>query len=185
MKKANVVCISGSLRSHSNSQAILNSVIELLPANTSAWQLSIGDYPLYNVDEEQALVPHSVQNDRDRISASDAVIIVTAEYNHGIPGALKNALDWYSRPVHQSCMKDKPVFFITQSSGALGGVRAQHHLRENLASMLCILPPLAEITVTHVETKISNSRLVDSASLSFISHQLNEFLLITQPVMHV
>jgi chromate reductase len=102
--------------------------------------------------------------------------MVTPEFNHGLPGVLKNTLDWLSRPAFSSCMMGKPVFFITLSPGALGGVRAQYQMRETLASMLCRLVALPEIAITQVGVKVEDGALKDSATLSFIEKNLVRFL---------
>lgn len=125
-------------------------------------------------------MPLLIQETREQIRQCDAVMIVTSEYNHGIPGALKNAQDWVSRPVRASAMMGKPVFFISQSSGSLGGVRAQYQLRETLASMLCELVPLLEIAIPSVESKIRDGKLQDATTLDFIATQLHVFLDVLQ-----
>ncbi|MNT58387.1 NADPH-dependent FMN reductase [compost metagenome] len=98
-----------------------------------------------------------------------------------MPGVLKNALDWLSRPAFNSCMLGKPVFFVTLSPGALGGVRAQLQLRETLASMLCRLVALPEVVITQIVTKVEDEALVDPASISFIDKTLQQFLAVAAP----
>jgi chromate reductase len=110
------------------------------------------------------------------VAASDALLIVTPEFNHGLPGVLKNTLDWLSRPAFDSSLTGKPVMFATLSPGALGGVRAQSQMRETLASMLCQLVPLPEIAITHVGEKIAGDRLVDEATLKHAGGVLARFL---------
>lgn len=176
MRSLNLVGLSGSLRTGSHSEAILASIVDLLPSHTSWSTLDIGALPHYSVDLESVALPAVVADARARVERADAVIMVVPEYNHGMPGVLKNTLDWLSRPVRVSCMMGKPVFFVTQSNGSLGGVRAQYQLRETLASMLCVLPPMQEMVVTHASEKIRDGRLVDEASLRFIGAQLHAFL---------
>jgi chromate reductase, NAD(P)H dehydrogenase (quinone) len=168
--------IAGSLRSQANSRAILDSIFEMLPADVAHTTLDIGELPHYDAELEAHGLPASVSDARDRVQTAAAVVITVPEYNHGMPGVLKNALDWLSRPVRASAMLGKPVFFVTQSNGALGGVRAQHAMRETLASMLCELPPMPEIAVTFVGEKVRDGRLVDEPTLHFIRTQLEYFL---------
>jgi len=174
--------IAGSLRAASYSQIVLKSIAGLLPEGTEFDSIDIGPIPHYNEDIERGALPHTVASARARVLACDAVIIVTPEFNHGLPGVLKNTLDWLSRPVFESCMQGKPVFFATLSPGALGGVRAQYQLRETLASMLCRLVSLPEIAITQVGMKIVDGELKDQATLDFIDGSLRKFLNATMPL---
>jgi chromate reductase len=171
-----IVGIAGSLRSASYSHIVLNSVASLLPDGAEFERIDIGALPHYNEDLEQNALPASIVSAREQAMAADAVVIVTPEFNHGLPGVLKNTLDWLSRPAFSSCMMGKPVFFITLSPGALGGVRAQYQMRETLASMLCRLVALPEIAITQVGVKVEDGALRDSATLSFIEKNLVRFL---------
>ena len=168
--------LAGSLRSASYSRVVLETIAEMLPDGAKFEAIDIGSLPHYNEDLERAVLPDTVAYGREMVAASDAVLIVTPEFNHGIPGVLKNTLDWLSRPAFESCLIAKPVLFATLSPGALGGVRAQSQLRETLASMLCKLAPLQEIAITHVGGKIVHDRLVDAPTLKHIQSVLQRFL---------
>ncbi|XBS70152.1 NADPH-dependent FMN reductase [Acerihabitans sp. KWT182] len=170
--------LAGSLRKASYSGIVLNALAEMLPAGSQLSRGDIGELPFYNLDLERGHLPQSVIQLRQRAVDSDAVIISSPEYNHGIPGVLKNALDWLSRPAFKSVMVNKPVFFVTLSEGGLGGVRAQLQLRETLASMLCVLPPLPEITMANIGAKVTDGALTDTATLAFTQRILDEFLTI-------
>jgi chromate reductase, NAD(P)H dehydrogenase (quinone) len=174
--RLNIAGIAGSLRCASYSQIVLKSIERLLPEGTAVDSMDIGALPHYNEDVEHEAIPQSIAAARASIAQSDAVIIVTPEFNHGLPGVLKNALDWLSRPAFTSCMQGKPVFFVTLSPGALGGVRAQYQLRETLASMLCRLVPLPEMAITHVAAKVESGELTDRATLDFLAGNLQRFL---------
>jgi chromate reductase len=171
-----IVGIAGSWRAGSYSKSVLRSIERLLPDGVAFDSLDVGSLPHYSEEIDGEAVPRAVAAVRALVAQSDAVVIVTPEYNHGLPGALKNTLDWLSRPAFTSCMVGKPVFFVTLSPGALGGVRAQHHLRETLASMLCHLVPLPEIAITFVASKVEAGQLVDGVTLDFISKNLHRFL---------
>ncbi|WP_227245362.1 NADPH-dependent FMN reductase [Paraburkholderia caribensis] len=178
-----IVGIAASLRSGSYSQIVLDAIASLLPMGTKFDRLNMGTLPHYNEDFEHARVPQSVEQARANVVASDAIVIVTPEFNHGLPGVLKNMLDWLSRPAFDSCMLGKPVFFVTLSPGGLGGVRAQYQLRETLASMLCQLVALPEIAITYIGTKVQDGVLTDPATISFINKSLEQFLaVVTQSV---
>lgn len=168
--------LAGSLRTASYSRVVLETIAEMLPDGAKFEAIDIGSLPHYNEDLEKTALPDTVMFSREIVAASDAVLIVTPEFNHGIPGVLKNALDWLSRPAFDSCLIDKPVLFATLSPGALGGVRAQSQLRETLASMLCKLTPLQEIAITHIAGKIAHDRLVDAPTLRHIQSILQRFL---------
>lgn len=176
MKTLRFIGLAGSLRAASASHAILTSIGECLPPQVSLDALDIGALPHYCQDLEKGELPAAIIAARGRVEEADAVIITLPEYNHGMPGVLKNALDWLSRPVRASCMMGKYVFFVSQSSGALGGVRAQYQLRETLASMLCNMVPLPEIAISFAEQKIENGRLTDPATRAHIRAQLEVFL---------
>jgi chromate reductase len=171
-----IVGIAGSLRKASYSHVVLRAIAQLLPADSSFRQLDIGELPHYNEDVERAALPPSVAAARDLVSESHAVLIVTPEFNHGLPGVLKNTLDWLSRPAFKGCMVHRPVFFLTLSPGALGGVRAQYQLRETLSSMLCILPPMREVAIPHIGSKAPGGELVDPVTLGVLGEKLQAFL---------
>jgi chromate reductase, NAD(P)H dehydrogenase (quinone) len=168
--------IAGSLRGGSFSHPVLASIASLLPESTDFQTIDIGAIPHYNQDLDSEAAPETVVAARTLVGRSDAVIIVTPEFNHGLPGVLKNTLDWLSRPAFSSTILGKPVMFATISPGALGGVRAQAQLRETLSSMLCRLVPLPEIAITHVGSKIEDGRLADAKTLAFIKQALDKFL---------
>ncbi|KAF1043866.1 MAG: Quinone reductase [Herbaspirillum frisingense] len=171
----NIAGIAGSVRSQSYSKAVLSSLAQLLPNGARFDTIDIGALPHYNEDVERQALPESVAHARSLVAGSDALLMVVPEFNHGLPGVLKNTLDWLSRPAFKSCALDKPVFFVTLSPGALGGVRAQYQLRETLSSMLCRLVPLPEIAITHVGAKVADGRLHDAATLDFLKAALTRF----------
>jgi chromate reductase, NAD(P)H dehydrogenase (quinone) len=171
-----IVGIAGSLRTASYSQVVLKSIARLLPIGAEIDLLDIGSLPHYNEDVERGGLPQTVASARGRVITCDALIIVTPEYNYGLPGVLKNALDWLSRPAFKSCMLGKPVFFVTVSPGVLGGVRAQLQLRETLAAMLCRLVSLPEIAITQVGQKVANGELNDQPTLDLIELTMQQFL---------
>ncbi|GAB0116536.1 NADPH-dependent FMN reductase [Acidisoma sp. 7E03] len=175
-QRLTVTGIAGSIRRQAYSQAALRSLAALLPAQTNYAELAIGAFPHYDQDLDGEAAPAAVADARARIAASDAVLIVTPEFNHGIPGVLKNALDWLSRPAFTSCFVGKPVLFASIGPGALGGVRAQYQLRETLAAMLCRMAPLKELIVPEIAEKISEGRLTDARTIAHFDAALERFL---------
>jgi chromate reductase len=127
--KHRIGIIVGSLRRDSINRKIANSIA----AFTGEWLecdfIEIGDLPLYNQDDENSPTA-AVQTFRDRVRAADGVLFVTPEYNRGVPGLLKNAIDIGSRPYGQSVWDKKPAAVVTVSPGAIGGFGSNHHLRQ-------------------------------------------------------
>lgn len=124
-----ILGICGSLRKASFNRAALNAAGKLLPSGASLEAFELDVIPVFNQDNEQTPPPRVVEF-KDKIRASDAILFVTPEYNFSIPGVLKNAIDWASRPSGQSAWKGKPVAIMGASAGALGTARAQYHLRQ-------------------------------------------------------
>src|SRR3954470_8058658 len=130
-----VLGISGSLRRDSHNTELLRAAATLLPSGVE-FELFEGlkDIPPYAEDDESE-APESVVRLREHIAAADAVLFATPEYNHSIPGALKNALDWVSRPHATNTLRNKPVAVIGASTGMFGAVWAQAELRKVLAAI--------------------------------------------------
>jgi chromate reductase len=158
--------LTGSLRRGSYSTAILRGIAAALGAEA---KLDILEplLPLYNQDEDGPAAPEAVRAFRDAIAASEGIVISTPEYNHGIPGLLKNALDWASRPHGQSVLIGKPTLIISSSLAFTGGVRAQSQLNETLLSVQAAIVPGPQIVIGGVADKISDGLLADQPSLAF------------------
>ena len=122
-----ILGVGGTLRKGSYSRALLLEAQKLVPERVVIELTDIKDFPLYNVDVQ---MPSVVQDFKDKIKAADAILFSTAEYNYSVPGSLKNALDWGSRPYGDNSWEDKPAAIMSESTGMLGGVRAQYHLRQ-------------------------------------------------------
>ena len=127
-----ILGICGSLRKDSLNRSLLRAAQGLTPDGTTIDIIDLGDIPLFNEDVEAQGDPDPVQALKERIRATDAVLIATPEYNWGLPGALKNAFDWASRPAGRSVLKQKPVAMMGASTGPWGTTRAQLQLRQSL-----------------------------------------------------
>lgn len=127
----NIVAISGSLRKDSFNTALLRSLQALAPAGMQITIADISGLPLYNQDDE-ATFPAAAQALKDVVAAADGIIIATPEYNRSVPGVLKNAIDWASRPYGQNSFAGKPVLIMGATVGKLGTAIAQGHLRQML-----------------------------------------------------
>jgi chromate reductase, NAD(P)H dehydrogenase (quinone) len=131
-----VLGISGSLRRDSLNSALLRAAAERLPAGAELVEFNrLHEVPPYDEDVEAAGTPEVVEELREAVRSADAVLIATPEYNHSIPGQLKNALDWVSRPAGKSALSGKPAAAIGASSGMFGAVWAQAELRKVLGAM--------------------------------------------------
>nr|WP_321459529.1 NADPH-dependent FMN reductase [uncultured Cohaesibacter sp.] len=175
-KTIKITGICGSLRDGSYSRSLLETMASLLPEGSQFNSLDIGAIPHYNQDLDTAKGPEAVLQGRKLIAESDAVLITLPEFNHGIPGVLKNALDWLSRPAFTSCFTNKPVLFATIAPGPLGGVRAQYQMRETLSSMRCKMLPLAEIAVTFAAQKFPDGKLVDEPTRQHLQTVIDSLL---------
>jgi chromate reductase, NAD(P)H dehydrogenase (quinone) len=131
-----VLGISGSLRRDSLNSALLRAAFERLPAGAEFETFErLAEIPPYSEDAESGPVPNVVRELREAIRAADAVLVATPEYNHSLPGQLKNALDWASRPAGRSALNGKPAAVIGASKSMFGAVWAQAELRKVLAAM--------------------------------------------------
>jgi len=124
-----ILGIAGSLRRASYNRAALRAAMQLVPQDTALDIFELDGISGFNQDEEQNPPPKVIELKR-RIREADATLIVTPEYNYSIPGVLKNAIDWASRPYGDSAWNGKPVALMGASIGAIGTARAQYHLRQ-------------------------------------------------------
>jgi chromate reductase len=168
-----ILGISGSLRKASFSTALLNILAEQAAPAIEIEVVTLNDIPLYNEDLDQEPAIPAVANLKKAIAESDGVLIVTPEYNHGIPGVLKNTLDWVSRPVYESCFKGKPVSIMSSSLAFTGGVRAQYQLRETLIAMLAHLVMGPEVVIGGVHRNLVDDFYSDEKGLAFMLKSLD------------
>ena len=130
-----VLGISGSLRQGSHNSRLLRAAGKLLPPGAELEEFTaLREIPAFDEDTEHS-PPPAVLALKDAIAAADAVLIATPEYNHSIPGALKNALDWVSRPIAENPMRGKPALVIGASTGMFGAVWAQAETRKVLGAL--------------------------------------------------
>jgi len=131
-----VLGISGSLRRDSFNSALLRAATERLPAGAELVAYErLAEIPPYDEDVELGMVPEPVEDLRRAVGEADAVLVATPEYNHSIPGQLKNALDWVSRPAGRSALNGKPAAAIGASTGMFGAVWAQAEVRKVLGAL--------------------------------------------------
>lgn len=128
-KPIRILGIAGSLRRESYNRAALRAATALAPEGAILETFELDGIPLFNQDEDQNPPPKVVELKR-RIREADAILIVTPEYNYSVPGVLKNAIDWASRPYGDSAWDGKPAAIMGVSIGGFGAARAQYHLRQ-------------------------------------------------------
>jgi chromate reductase len=166
--KPHILCIPGSLRRGSHSSAVLRGLQEIASDRARIDVFSLAAVPLYNADLDGEQKPPAVVELKEAIRKCDGLVLASPEYNYGVSGVLKNALDWASRPGYQSVLKDKPVLIMTSSPGMVGGVRAQGQLRQTLVATLSRVIAVPEVVIAQVQTKIQDGRLTDAVSLKLM-----------------
>ena len=167
-----VLGIAGSLRKASFNRAALRAAQKLAPEGMTIETFDLEGIPAFNQDEE-ARPPVRVVQFKEKIRAADAILIVTPEYNYSIPGVLKNAIDWASRPYGDSAWNGKPVAVMGASVGAMGTSRAQYHLRQVFVflNMYAINQP--ELMITNASQKFDEQgNLKDDQTAAVISKLL-------------
>jgi chromate reductase len=156
-----VLGISGSLRRDSHNTRLLGVAAKLMPppAELELFE-GLKDVPPYDEDDDGELAPGGARRLREAIAAADAVLIATPEYNSSIPGQLKNALDWASRPFPDNVLRNKPVAVIGASTGSFGAVWAQAEVRKVLGSIGARVVDV-ELPVAGAEEALGGNRLAD------------------------
>jgi chromate reductase len=157
-----ILGISGSLRRDSHNTMLLRAAAEFLPPDVELelWG-GLKEVPAYDQDDDVQPAPAAVAALRDAVRDADAVLFATPEYNSSVPGALKNALDWASRPLATNAFRNKPVAVIGSSAGMFGAVWAQAELRKVLGTMGARVAEV-EIAVGRAAEKFDDDgRLVD------------------------
>jgi len=172
-----VVGIAGSLRRGSLNRALLRAAVESAPAGLRITPHDLADVPLYNGDVEAAGVPQAVLALRDAIRRSDGLLIATPEYNHGVPGVLKNAVDWLSRPPKGSVLDGAVAAIMGASPGMAGTARSQTQLRQAFVftNTYALLQP--EVLVARAHEKFdADGRLTDEKTREFLRTFLARFM---------
>ncbi len=179
MNQLSILGICGSLRQDSYNKAVLRTIQSLLPESISFTAAEIGDIPLYNGDVETQGFPPSVVTFKEHIAQANGVIIVTPEYNRSIPGGLKNAIDWASRPdTAPTVFAGKPFAITGASDGGFGTVRAQLHLREILSQLGGFVLPKPEVYISKVDTlPVENGLLTDPHTNENLQNLISTFIM--------
>jgi chromate reductase len=175
MADLKVLGISGSLRKGSFNTAALRACAELMPAGMTMTYGRIDDIPLFNQDVFDAGLPEPAKRFRAEVTAADGLLIASPEYNFSISGALKNAIDWGSRPPSQ-VFQDKPVALFSATTGPLGGPRNQYDLRRILGQLWGHVLPRPEVFIGNAPSKFdAQGRLSDETTRKFLTELLSGF----------
>lgn len=167
-----VLGIPGSLREGSYNKALLHAAQEEAPEGMTIDVFELDDLPFFNQDVEDQGDPEPVQRFKQAIRDADAVLIATPEYQHGLPGVLKNALDWASRPPGDAPLNDKVVGMMGASPSPVGTARAHLQLRQTLVYNQTRFVARPEVLVSNASEKFEDGRLTDDTSRTFIRKHL-------------
>jgi chromate reductase len=171
-----VIGIAGSLRRMSYNRALLCAAQQLAPPSLRIDIEELDDVPMFNADLDAGSPPESVARLRQAVLAADGLLLVTPEYNHGVPGVMKNAIDWLSQPLRESVLDGKPTALMGASTGLAGTARGQSQLRQAfvLTNTPAMLRP--EVLVGRAQDKFdSTGRLTDDGTRVFVASFLAQF----------
>lgn len=170
--------ICGSLRKASFNLKLLLEAEQRLPEGVSLVHADCGDLPLYNEDLDGPIRPAPVERILAAIRSCDALLFATPEYNHSIPGVLKNTIDWVSRPAYASVLAHKPAGILSASKSFVGGARVQAHLHQVLDSTLTAVYPVPEFLVPQAADQFGeDGRLADQATAERLQRYLFGFVI--------
>ncbi|MDE1834465.1 MAG: NAD(P)H-dependent oxidoreductase [Candidatus Micrarchaeota archaeon] len=172
MGKIKILGIAGSLRRGSYNRAMLDAAQGLVPEDSQLEIADIANMPMFNQEYENDM-PQSVKEFKARVKAADAILIATPEYNYSIPGVLKNAMDWASRPYTDNSWAGKPVAVMSAATGMIGGERAQLQLRQSFVYLDMHAVNKPEVIVTFAAKKFDeNGNLIDEGTKELIAQLL-------------
>jgi len=175
-EQISILGFAGSLRQGSYNRALLRATLELVPDSARLEIFELNDIPPFNEDLLSS-PPEKVKEFKRKIRAADAILIVTPEYNYSVPGVLKNAIDWASRPYGDNAFEGKPVAMMSASTGMLGGARAQYHLRQSFVFLNMYAVNKPEVFVTFAPQKFDDKgRLLDKQTKELIGELLGNLV---------
>ncbi len=174
--KLKILGFAGSLRAGSYNKSLLRAAGEMLPNVAILEIFDLADIPPFNQDIEMDMPP-KVKEFKSKIREGDAILIATPEYNYSVPGVLKNAIDWASRPYGDNSFDGKPVAIMSASPGMLGGVRAQYHLRQSFVYLNMYPVNGPDVVVNFAQQKFdANDNLVDQDTRKFLGQLLQNLV---------
>jgi chromate reductase len=176
MDKIKILGFAGSLRKGSFNKALLRVAVESVPEDAVLEVFDLVGIPPYNQDLDTNM-PAKVKEFKQEIRSADAILIASPEYNYSIPGVLKNAIDWASRPIGDNSWDGKPVAVMSASVGMLGGARAQYHLRQTFVYINMFPVNRPEVMVPFVQDKVDqNGEITDEKTRRKVRELLESLL---------
>ncbi|QFR31705.1 NADPH-dependent FMN reductase [Ancylobacter sp. TS-1] len=166
--RPSLLAISGSLRAGAFSTAVAKALKEAAAAKADVTVQLLNDVPFYNQDEDGETQPAGAAALRAAMAAADGVIFISPEYNYGTSGALKNAIDWGSRPYAKGALLGKPALVVTSSPGSTGGIRAQAQVRESLSAAGARVVSYPHLAIPNVGEKIKDGIFADEKTRGFL-----------------
>lgn len=171
-----ILGIAGSLRSGSFNRMALNAATGLAPEGSTVETFDLTGIPVFNQDDDHD-PPARVTEFKNSIKAADAILISTPEYNYSVPGVLKNAIDWASRPYGDSAWEGKPVAIMGASTGILGTARAQYHLRQTFVFLNMFPVNRPEVMIGHAHERFDDDgNLTDETTTALIRDLLRNLV---------
>jgi chromate reductase len=176
----NILGFAGSLRKGSYNRSILRAALDVVPQDARLEIFDLEGIPCFSQDLESD-PPAIVREFKAKIRAADALLIATPEYNYSMPGVLKNAIDWGSRPYGDNAFDGKPLAIMGASVGMLGTARAQYHLRQSCVFLNMHPLNQPEVMVPFAQEKIDDSGLLtDGKTRDKIAELLHELVACTR-----
>lgn len=181
--KIKILGIGGSLRKGSFNKSLLFAAKEMCPetAEVEIYE-RLSEFPPYNQDIEAQGIPEVVKDFKQKIREADAILISSPEYNYTIPGFLKNAIDWASRPITDNPFDNKPVALMSAATGMLGGSRMQYHMRHLLVYLNMHPLNKPEVIVSFARDKIQDGKVTDEHTRDKIKQLLEALIDWTQRI---
>ena len=174
--KIKILGFAGSLRKESFNRALLRNADKFVPNNARLEIFELDGIPPFNQDTEKEM-PQKVREFKSKIKDADAILISTPEYNYSVPGVLKNAIDFASRPYGDNPFDGKPVAIMSASIGMLGGARAQYHLRQIFVFLNMYPINRPEVMVNFAADRFdSNGNLLDETSQKLIGELIQNLV---------
>ena len=174
LSRLEIAVLVGSLRRRSYNRALMQTSMLVAPEHMRLYEVPIDTLPFFNEDLERQGDPPAVAEFRAALERADGLIIVTPEYSYSIPGVLKNALDWASRPSGRSVLKGVPTGLMGASVGRSGTMRAQLHLRQIAVQVGAVMMPSPEVYLTFAEGKFNHlGELTDQTTLDLVKQFLS------------
>ncbi|WP_171051657.1 NADPH-dependent FMN reductase [Alteribacter natronophilus] len=171
----NITVIAGSLRKESINRTVMKEIMRLASDQSNVTEAYIGDLPLFNGDLEEGGDPEAAAEFKAAIRSADGIIIITPEYSHGVPGVLKNALDWAGSMTNENVLENMPAAVTGASPSALGTSLAQVQVKQTLAACGSHVLARPELFIGTAHKRLGDGRVTDETTISLMTEFLDAF----------